>query len=281
MSKRLFSLTVKSTVMAVLVLVLTTSAFSVANVQAAGDAVRSQAVILVAQNDVLNVRKGAGVNYAIVDRLDPHAVNITLVGKEKMVNGSRWVKIRRSAGGVGWVNARYLTETVTPAEFCADAKVTTLLANFKTALTKQDGALLAALVSPAHGLNVTYLRTGKTITYTPALARWVFTSTYAANWGTHPASGLEVKGSFHQEVLPKILDVVSNPNTSATCNNPATGPKNYQFYWPFQYGNINYYALLKPGTPGVDLDWRTWLVGVEYVNGQPYLFSLLQLFWEP
>lgn len=281
MTKRLLSLTVKSAIMAVLVLILTTSAFPVIKVQAAGGAAGQQAVILVAQNDVLNVRKGAGANYAIVDRLDPHAANIALTGKEKMVGSSRWVKIRRPAGGVGWVNARYLTETITPAEFCADARVTALLANFKTALAKQDGALLSSLVSPTHGMSVTYLRTGKTITYTPALARWLFTSTYVANWGTHPASGLEVKGSFHVEVLPKIQDVLNNPNTTANCNNPATGPKSYQFSWPFPYGNINYYALLKPGTPGIDLDWRTWLVGVEYVNGQPYLFALLHLFWEP
>jgi hypothetical protein len=275
MFKRILSL------IAVFVLLMTSGAFSVSTARAAGDAARPLAVILVSQNDVLNVRKGAGANYAIVDRLDAHATHIVLTGKEKIVDGSRWVKIRRPAGGVGWVNAKYLTESVTPAVFCADAKVSALLASFKTAMTRQDGALLASLVSPAHGLNVTYLRTGKTITYTPALARWVFTSTYAANWGTQPASGLEVKGSFHAEVLPKILDVVSNPNTTANCNNPATGPKNYSFSWPFQYGNINYYALLKPGTPGTDLDWRTWLVGIEYVNGQPYLFSLTHLFWEP
>ena len=276
MFKRLLSLA------AVFVLLLTTCAFPIVKAQAAGVAAgRPQAVILVAQGDVLNVRKNAGANYAIVDRLDAHAVNITLSGKEKWVNGVRWVKIQRPAGGVGWVNASYLTEYVAPAAFCADAKVTALLASYKTAMTRQDGALLASLVSPVHGLNVTYLRTGKTITYTPALARWVFSSTYAANWGTQPASGLEVKGSFHQEVLPKILDVLSNPNTTTTCNSPATGAKNYQYSWSFQYGNINYYALLKPGSPGVDLDWRTWLVGVEYVNGQPYLFSLQHLFWEP
>ena len=275
MFKRVLSL------VAVSVLILTTCAFSVSNIQAAEAAApRPQAVILVKQNDVLNVRKGPGVNYATVERLDPHAVNIILTGAQKIVSGSRWVKIQRPAGGFGWVNAKYLTEYVTPAAFCGDAKVTALLANFKTAMIQQDGVLLAALTSPAHGLNVTYLRTGRTITYTPDKARWVFVSTYQANWGFHPASALEIKGSFHEEVLPKILDVLNSSYTS-TCNDPATGPKNYQFYWPFEYGNINYYALLKPGTPGIDLDWRTWLVGVEYVNGQPYLFSLLHLFWEP
>lgn len=264
------------------VVIIATGAFSLVNTHSAtAAAAYRQAVILVSQNDELNVRKGAGSNYAIIDQLDPHTVNIKLTGKERTVGGNRWVKIRRPSGGVGWVNAKYLTEYVTPTVYCTDSKVIKLLADFKFAMVNQDGNLLASLVSPAHGLNVTYLHTGNTITYTRDKARWIFISTYIANWGTHPASGLQVKGNFHQEVLPKLLDVLDDPDTTTACNNPATGPKNYQFYWPFGYANINYHALLKPGTPGVDLDWRTWLVGVEYVNGKPYLFSLLHLFWEP
>ena len=26
---------------------------------------------------------------------------------------------------------------------------------------------------------------------------------------------------------------------------------------------------------------RTWLVGIKYVGGKPYLFALIQFFWEP
>jgi hypothetical protein len=41
--------------------------------------------------------------------------------------------------------------------------------------------------------------------------------------------------------------------------------------WPHEFTNINYYTL-QPGSPGVELDWRTWLVGLEHSQGTPYLF---------
>jgi hypothetical protein len=37
----------------------------------------------------------------------------------------------------------------------------------------------------------------------------------------------------------------------------------------------------KPGAAGQEQDWRTWLAGIEYSKGKPYLFALLHLFWEP
>jgi hypothetical protein len=29
------------------------------------------------------------------------------------------------------------------------------------------------------------------------------------------------------------------------------------------------------------MDWHTWVAGIEYVNGKPYLYALMQFFWEP
>ena len=238
------------------------------------------AVILVAQNDVLNVRQAPDPNSTILDRLPAQTIGVLLTGKQSWVGDQRWVEIQRSSGSVGWVNAHYLTEHVPAEVFCADPKVSTLLSNLDQAVTRRDGNLLASLVSPAHGLNLTYFRTGNTANYSPEETKWVFESTYETNWGTHPASGMLVKGSFHEVVLPDLLDVL-NSNYQANCNNPSLGGSSYLFQWPYEYRNINFYSLYKAGSPGVALDWRTWLVGVEYFQKQPYLFSLLHLFWEP
>jgi hypothetical protein len=238
------------------------------------------AVIMLTQNKMLNLREKAGIGYPIIDRLDPHAVDVMLTGKEKREGSRHWVKVRRPSGSSGWVNAHYLTEYVNPAVFCADANVSTLLTDFKTAMTSKDGNLLVSLVSPTHGMFLTYLRTGRTIHYTPDKVRRIFTDNYRKNWGIQPTSGLPVWGSFRKDVLPTILDVL-NSNYTQNCNTPSIGSSGYQFQWPFKYQNINYYALYKPGTSGTDLDWRTWLVGVEYVNGRPYILNLLHLFWEP
>ena len=48
--------------------------------------------------------------------------------------------------------------------------------------------------------------------------------------------------------------------------------------WPKEYANINFYSLHKPSAPGFE-DWRTLLVGTEYVNGQPYVFALYNYQW--
>jgi hypothetical protein len=29
------------------------------------------------------------------------------------------------------------------------------------------------------------------------------------------------------------------------------------------------------------MDWHTWLLGMHYVNGKPYLYAIMQFFWEP
>ncbi len=239
------------------------------------------AVIQVTRNDTLNMRQGPGIKYRVVDRLAPDTINVQLTGKSERVGEARWVEaVRPSGNGTGWVSSVYLTEYVSPQAFCADKRVPQMLEQVGQAFIKQDGKLLSTLVSPEHGLDVTYLRTGNTASYTPEEARWMFESTYQMNWGTHPASGQAIQGPFHDKVLPDLLDVLSNPHETI-CNNPAMGGSNYTFQWPPRYRNINFYALYKPGPAGEELAWRTWLAGVEYVNGQPYLFALLHLFWEP
>lgn len=246
------------------------------------------AVILVAPTDVLYIRSAAGAGNPTVGSFAATATNVMRTGPAMMVGDDLpalaqvqvWVQVQNPSGGGGWVNSYYLTEYISPTTFCADARVTTLLNNLDTALSTSNGDLLASLVSPSHGMDLIYLHTGTVANYNVAEASWVFQSTYVTNWGMHPASGLEVKGTFKDEVLPKLLDVF-NASYTLNCNGLQTGGANYIANWPPRYANINFYALFKPGNPGIDLDWRTWLVGVEYVNGKPYVFAMLHLFWEP
>jgi hypothetical protein len=239
------------------------------------------AVVDVARKDTLNVRKEPDEHASILDRLAPDATGILATGRSQVNGNDRWMELARPRGnGTGWVNAVYLTEYVAPPDFCGDNQVKILLERFEEAITNRDGRLLSSLVSPAHDFNVTYLHTGNTAGYSREEARWVFDSTYQMNWGTHPASGQQVKGSFQEKVLPDLQDVL-NTKYQKVCNSLTTGGKSYAFEWPAMYRNINYYSLYKPGPPGQELAWRTWLVGVEYVDHQPYLFSLMHLFWEP
>jgi hypothetical protein len=238
------------------------------------------AVIGVPNWDVLNIRTEPGQDAMTLGSFTPAATDIIRTGPSAWVEPALWVEVQKPTGGTGWVNSEYLTEYVAPSAFCADTQVTTLLWTLGNALRTSDGELLSSLVSPAHGVDVYLWRNGKVINFDQTAFNWVFISTWEHNWGPAPGSGLDAVGSFHEVVLPKLLEVY-NANYSQTCNDPGNAAVFAVEPWPQEYANVNFYNLYKPGTPGIDLDWRTWLVGVEYVQGKPYLFALINFEWEP
>jgi hypothetical protein len=238
------------------------------------------AVTLMTVADTLNIRSAPGVDNPSVGSFPAAFTGIMRTGPSAWIDPSLWVEVQKPTGGSGWVNSNYLTEYVTPAAFCADAKITTLITDLGTALHNADGEMLAGLVSPTHGMDVRLWRPSEPVNFEPVFAQWVFISTWSHNWGADGASGLETNGSFHDVILPRLLEVYDASYT-LECNAPGVAAAFSTQPWPEDYHNINYYALFKPGTPGVDLDWRLWLVGVEYVLGKPYLFSLIHFQWEP
>jgi Bacterial SH3 domain len=238
------------------------------------------AVILVAPGDVLNIRSAPGVGNPVIGSLSANNIGVMRVGPSSYVGGALWVQVQDPGGAAGWVNAVYLTEYVAPAAFCADGRVNSLVANFSTAIQYSDASALSAQVSPAHGMTVRLWRNGNGVVFDQAHSRWIFTSTFEHNWGAAPGSGLDTIGAIHVVVLPKWLDVLGGSYT-LSCNVPQTGGASYDTSWPAAYTNLNFYSVYKPGPAGNELAWRTLLVGVEYVQGQPYIFSVTQLDWEP
>jgi hypothetical protein len=236
------------------------------------------AVILVKSNDVLNIRSGPGVDYPIIGSFQPTYTDVMRTGPSSQVDNALWVEVQIPSGKTGWVNAKYLTEYIPLSNVC-DLKALTLVSDFERAVLAEDGELLASLVSPAHGVDVWAYRSGRPVNFDVAHARWVFESSYANNWGIHPASGLDIQGAFRDVILPNLKEVM-RVSHSTTCNDPSV-PGWDLTAWPEEYANINVLKLYKPATPGVDLDWRIWLAGVEYVSGQPYLFALLHFMWVP
>ena len=55
----------------------------------------------------------------------------------------------------------------------------------------------------------------------------------------------------------------------------------YTSVMQFQYSNTNihFYSVIKP--PAMVMDWKVWLVRIEYVNGQPHLFGTVHYVGEP
>jgi hypothetical protein len=237
-------------------------------------------VIRIGAADVLNIRSGPGVAYSISGSFGAQVTNVMRTGPYSNVGQDLWVQVQKPDGTTGWVNASYLTEYMAPATFCADNRVNSLLANFGNDVKTSSGQALAGMVSPAHGMTVRLWRNGNAVTFDQAHSQWIFSSTYVHNWGAAPGSGLDTLGAIHEVVLPKWLDVL-NGSFTLSCNLPQTGGASYDTSWPATYANINFYSLYKPGPAGNENSWRTLLVGVEYVQGQPYIFSVTQLEWEP
>ena len=167
---------------------------------------------------------------------------------------------------------------ISPADFCADPQPQALINNFKSALQTSNGSLLASLVSPLHGMDVRLFRNGPVVNYDQQHAQLLFDLTDKIDWGAAP-SGLETKGSFNDVIVPALLKVFTK-DYALDCDQVQVGGAAYKANWP--YAGINFYSVYFAGTlNNNNLDWRTWLIGMEYVKGQPYLYAIMQFFWEP
>jgi hypothetical protein len=239
-------------------------------------------VINIASTDVLNIRSAAGASNQVVGTFAYNETRVYRTGPTAQADSAKWYEVVRPDGGKGWVNSSYLNEYVSSAAFCADSKVTTLLNDFKTAMTGSNGSLFSSLVSPVHGVNISYVANNPVINISRTLASNAFTSTTSYDWGAGPGGGTNVSGTFKDVIQPKVLDVLTNAGYAPNCDTPQVGSAtNWSAAWPAQYSNLHYYSLWKPATAGVDFDYRAWVVGIEYIDGKPYIMVMMQFEWAP
>ncbi|MFN2194629.1 MAG: SH3 domain-containing protein [Anaerolineales bacterium] len=244
------------------------------------------AVILVSAENFLNVRAGPGVDQEILGTLESNATGIQLTGEQEQVGEDLWVEIDRGDEPSGWVSKLYLTQQVPKNAFCSNAHIRTLARDFIQAVAQNDNELFASLVNPERGLNVRQIWSGNEIFFSPEQATGLFTSNQSVDWGTGEGSGEDSvegnatpePGSFRKVILPELQDVISGDFTQA-CNTleigTATGGSQ-QFFWPYELSNLNYITLYRPAPEENRQDWRSWALGVEVINGTPYLTYLIQ-----
>ncbi|HEX5838425.1 MAG TPA: hypothetical protein VFY26_11390 [Anaerolineales bacterium] len=170
------------------------------------------------------------------------------------------------------------TQSSGSTNLCADPRATDLIDSLKTAVLNSDGPLLASLVSPSSGLDVAYFHSGTVVNYRPDQAKFLFETTYEVDWGLEPGSGAPKSGSFHDVVVPALVKMFNQPYT-LHCNELKHGGATYPVNFPYDRG---YYSIYFAGSEANgNLDWQTWVAGIEYVDGRPYLYALMQFFWEP
>lgn len=182
-----------------------------------------------------------------------------------------------------------LTQLVTPTStllapltalpFCDDPRGRELINSLSAAISSKDGQLLSSLVSPSTGLDVRYYRDGNVVIYDVEHAKFIFETTFQADWGISSGSGEPVLGSFQEIILPSLQQVFT-PNAVIECNQIKVGGATYQPIWPYE--GIDFFSVYYPGiAPNGGLDWQTWVVGMENVAGSLYLSALIHFEWEP
>ena len=174
------------------------------------------------------------------------------------------------------------TPTATPippvaGNVCTDPQVTALIESLKRAMLNGDGPLLSSLVSPG-GMEVRYFRASDPVVYTPYQATFLYETTFQADWGPEPGSGQHKLGAFHDVIVPDLQKLFNQPY-SLHCNEIRHGGATYDVKWPYAK---DFYAIHFPGTDQYSqMDWHTWVVGVEYTNSKPTIYALINYFWEP
>ena len=161
--------------------------------------------------------------------------------------------------------------------FCGDARIPALIEQLKGSLNQSNGDGLSALVSPVNGLDIRLWAMSTEVTFNKNAARTAFTSTESHSWGGGPSGQPDV-GTFKDVIQPKLLEVLNAPNMERYCDDLT---KVFPVAVPWAYPDMRYYNLYKPASDELSFDFRTWLIGFEYVNGQPYLSAMTSIVWEP
>jgi len=243
------------------------------------------AVFSLVSPDVLNVRSEPGVDSAILEFLPADERGIKPTGRTQQADGWLWTEIERPSGVTGWAASEFLVEEIDPAVMCADSRLNSLLDQFIQAVRKRDGTALSSVISPLHGLRIHLQQDVEGVVITgPLELGSLFDSDAVYDWGAHPVSGESLIGTFAEKVLPSLLDVVGT-DPKRICNTLqqglSYGNTSETISWPEFYGSLNYMALFRPAPLGDELNWRTWAIGIDYVNGKPYVSVLIQYYWTP
>ena len=234
------------------------------------------AVVWVDAEDTLLVTKPAGISGMVVSELAYEQRGIHLTGSSTGLGSSTWVEIYIPGGGVGWVNSWHLTENVSASDFCQDNRVNSLLDDFNQALADEDGELLEGLVNPERGLTLRHDWWNPEILILPDKVHSLFTDLSEVDWGVLSGSQFPIRGSFREIIVPQLEDVFASPMEIA-CNQMMTGVTSQTAIWPECFINMNFYAFYRPSPEGGNqFDWRTWIIGIEYVNDQPYISVMIQ-----
>jgi len=228
------------------------------------------------QDAHLIVRQPAGISGTVVAELPADMRLIDLTGQTTTLGSSTWVEIAVPSGSTGWVNMWNLTEDVEPEAFCKDPRVPALIDTFLAAVHDRSGEALARTISPRRGLLLRHDWWNPEIVIPLLEVGDLMQRIDEAEWGIQRGSGAPIVGSFRDRWLPE-LDALIAATPQQACDELLSADTNITAEWPDEYARMNYlsYHISAPD-PGTKFNWRSWAVGIEYVDGVPFIAILIR-----
>jgi spore germination protein GerM len=242
-------------------------------------------VVLVADDDVLNVRIGPGTSNEIIGMLAPGVV-IGLTGPQTEVGSSTWVEIVTPAGA-GWVNDFFLASVVSDDAFANDPAVTALL-DETSRIMAAHGDL--SPIASERGLYVSHHAVP--VRFTPEQLVGVLSDSTTYKW---PSNALDVNNPDDAKEIPdrtfaaaigdRFVSTYDDADRSETVDQPIEGGNGRipEYAIPFELKGFHYIGVHDPGdNPDYGgLDWTTWYVSIDYENGHPVVVALTVDEWSP
>ena len=238
-------------------------------------------VVLVKDGDFLNVRRTAGANGQIIDRLLPgEAVEAT--GATQKVGSSVWREIG-VRGGSGWVNGFYLTPAGDGGGFPAGTDPVAMTAELVERIqTRRD---FTDLVS-SRGLWVAHH--AEPVRFKPDELAGILTSDVTYRWGSNalgPDSPEIRPRTFTEAIADRLAGAFDDPNRQVLINEKIEGPNGrpVEFVIPTELSGFPFVMVFDPGDdPRYEgLDWNSWVVSFAWEEGSLRVVGLTVDEWAP
>jgi len=239
-------------------------------------------VVLVADDDVLNVREDPGVEAPVIGALVPGVI-VEKTGLTQVVGSSVWEQVVTPLGDF-WVNGRFLGAVVTASDFANDDRVTALLDEF-AGIIANNGDLRQVISQ--RGLYVSH--NADPIRFSPDDLDGILTDSTTYKWpsaalGPDQLDELPSR-TFAEAITDSFLSAYDDPDTELSYNDPIAGGNGRLAAdaVPFEFRGFNYVGVYDPGDdPQYEgLDWSTWYVSIDYENGEPVIVGLTVDMWTP
>ncbi|MDX1663037.1 MAG: hypothetical protein R3272_04535 [Candidatus Promineifilaceae bacterium] len=172
----------------------------------------------------------------------------------------------------------------TPVPFCEDPQAREVVARLREALAEQDAVALRELIDAEQGLAIYTSWWNPEVRLPPTEVERLFTESETVyEWGREDGSGNLIQGSFSNVILP-LLEADLLPATEVGCNEILHGSTAGLVRLPETREGANFYSLYRPAPEdGFELDWGTWVVGLQRKSAgtRGYVVSfLVHVRWE-